>query len=80
MLCCPETRRYFFEFTMEGNISEQFILIQFSSIFTDIKGGRYIIVETYMNNITIDPLEIIPTIDYANINTFYATAAVRTVN
>ena len=41
LLTCPSSRKLMFEFVIEGKIASEFIIIQFSSLYTDLEGNRY---------------------------------------
>jgi hypothetical protein len=41
-----------YEFIIEGRITSKFVIVQFSSLYTDIRGDRYFIIETHVNKVS----------------------------
>jgi hypothetical protein len=64
MLACESSRKYVFEFIIEGKVSTPWTIVQFSVLYTDIKGNRYFKVVTHKIGLSPDPETILGGVNY----------------
>lgn len=79
MLTCATTRQYLFEFNIEGRVSSDFIVVQFSSLYTNLKGERYFIIESHSVRVSDSQRQVLESIDYINVNISYVRGVVHNV-
>ena len=79
LISCPETRKYIFEFAIEGKIQHSEAIIQFSVLYTDRKGRRMFKILTYQKKLSNDPLKILKSLDYHCVNNSYTLAILHNV-
>lgn len=79
LLTCPSNRRLMFEFILDSRIFTDFVVVQFSTLYTSFSGDRYFVIETHMNKVSANCQYILSSIDYANINVSYVRGIVHNV-
>ena len=79
LLTCPSNRRYMFEFMIEGRIASDMVLIQFSTLCTNLQGQRYFLIETHCNKVSTHIPRILLSTNYNNVNAAYVRGIVHNV-
>ena len=80
LLSCPATRRYIFEFVVEGKIQQPSVVVQFSILYTDTQGRRIFKIVTHTNKLSSDELQVLRSINYKSVNSSYVNAILHNVH
>jgi hypothetical protein len=79
LLSCQSTRKYTFEFIIEGRINSPSTVLQFSVLSTDLKGNRFYRIITHKVDLSADVSQIVSEINYNNVNAVYLKAILHNV-
>ena len=79
LLSCQSNRKYTFEFIIEGKINSPSTILQFSVLYTDLKGNRFYRIITQKVDLSSEVSSILSGIDYNNINLVYLRAVLHNV-
>ena len=79
LMSCPHSRRYMFEFMLEGRVSSELLVVQFSFLCTSLTGERYFLIETHFNKVSSHIQQILAGLDYTSINVAYVRGIVHNV-
>ena len=79
LLSCQSNRKYTFEFIIEGKINSPSTILQFSVLYTDLKGNRFYRIITFKVNLCSEVSTILNEIDYNNVNIVYLRAVLHNV-
>jgi hypothetical protein len=64
LISCQTNRKYTFEFIVEGRINSPSSVVQFSVLYTDLKGNRYFRIITQLISLSSEMSVILPEINY----------------
>jgi hypothetical protein len=59
-MSCQSNRKYTFEFIVEGKINSPSTVVQFSVLYTDLKGNRFYRIITYKIELSSEVSIILP--------------------